>query len=741
MLDLLGGMSLGQFGLYCFALVFCNSLAMAAFAIHASPRWTKFDVIWFELPYPFMWLFVESLLVVQILAALIAIPVGILFLGMLAFRRASWKSLRGVRRMALVLAVCFAPLLYYLDAFLYSNWSLRLLDPASWESIWPILFVLSEYLTSQLLLDYMPSTVAFLVVQIVACMLGLKMARGSVANRKRWIGATVGFLTVAAGFCLAEYRHPTYWKAKCPQPFYLTGTNDSFSFSGFRKAEPFEEELTALVLNQQSGLRRVYDAHNRLEIRTPPNRPLPDIIIIIVESWRFDALQPATESSPASAPNILSFANDSLVGTMHFSAGNNSKFGWYALMYGLHPTLSYLGLPSSEPALTRLLHQAGYLTAFVGSWGLRTLHMDEFVNERTFDRFVLRDTEWPKSGDRADAWTVDRTRALLEETPEPVAVVVQIVGTHFIYNDAIRTNDRQLMVNRYRKAVRVMDRCIAPLLRRDAIVVVVGDHGEAFLDDGETIRHGGNPSFVTTRTPLVFHVPTRGAARLDGVTSHLDILPTLIDVLDLDVEHRVLAGRSLYGKRTDMQPCFLVGSAYKHLLFDSASPDELYLCRLNVADGIVRYLGRVDEHVRPYQPGRRNSHNQHRFAVLLKRWLNETVGTNAPQPTGDLREEIRKLLADRNPKIRKTAVNLLPLLPEMDSLAVGDMQDMVRKMLADGDPEIREAAVKRLHELGSRALDYQSDVVSLLRDESRAVREAARATLRLLNEMRRAPVD
>lgn len=745
--DFLSRLSFPKFGLFCSILVVCNSLAMAAFAIQSFHRF-----FFSNDAFVFTVLFAQALVVVLLLAASLIIPLCFLFLGLLAVHTTSWKSLRGLRRAFAILAICFAPIIYYLDALTFSTWGLRILDPSSWESIWPILFVLPDYLTPEMVLPYTPSMATFFAVQVVGCFVACKVVAVSTSLRISWVVPATLFVAVPATILSVEHSSPIHFKDDaCLQPFKLCGVRDSFSFIEGQPAMPFEDELTSLVLSQYSDLRAITAAHDRLRIRRRPTQPLPDIIIIIIESLRFDAFQPETDSSPSSAPNILRFANDSLVGTMHFANGNASHFGWYALLHGIHPKLTGTRVPSAKPALTRLLQQLGYQTAFVGSWDLAIHDMDKFINEQTVDQFELMNRgSRPKSGWDADEWTVARTCKLLAETTDPVAVIVQIVGTHCVFGYsakpehqvhvpfesgfATRTKDRKLLVNSYLNAVRTMDDIVAPLLRQDAIVVIVGDHGEALLDDGTTKFHGGPPSFVTTRTPLVFHVPMRAGARIHTVSSHLDILPTMMDVLQVQLDVHGLPGRSLYGERTDMLPCLLPGAAHKNLLFDPDLPDELFLCYFNPANGIVRYLGRCDEHARPYHSVRRTPDSEERFSVLFRRWLDGASGVQDHRDsTDDLRNVFRKMLADGNPEIRRQAVKILP----ESAFFARKGKDMFRRLLSDSNPEVRQSAVNRLRDIGSLGLDFQSDVVLLLKDESSAVRQAAQGTLRHLNQVRR----
>ena len=84
-------------------------------------------------------------------------------------------------------------------------------------------------------------------------------------------------------------------------------------------------------------------------------------------------------------------------------------------------------------------------------------------------------------------------------------------------------------------------------------VVVVGDHGEAFGEHGET-THGAFVFEATLRVPLLVRFPDgrRAGERVDRVTSVVDVYPTLAEALGLRIPER-LDGRSLFadGPRAD----------------------------------------------------------------------------------------------------------------------------------------------------------------------------------------------
>ncbi|MSQ03500.1 MAG: hypothetical protein EXR71_16685 [Myxococcales bacterium] len=90
----------------------------------------------------------------------------------------------------------------------------------------------------------------------------------------------------------------------------------------------------------------------------------------------------------------------------------------------------------------------------------------------------------------------------------------------------------------YAKAVARMDRDVEALhaaLRArgrldHTVIIVVADHGESLDDNGELL-HGGAYFDDAVHVPLVVRVPGVPAGATDALVSHVDLLPTVLDLL------------------------------------------------------------------------------------------------------------------------------------------------------------------------------------------------------------------
>jgi membrane-anchored protein YejM (alkaline phosphatase superfamily) len=87
-------------------------------------------------------------------------------------------------------------------------------------------------------------------------------------------------------------------------------------------------------------------------------------------------------------------------------------------------------------------------------------------------------------------------------------------------------------------------------LLKNTVVILTGDHGEEFLENG---RWGHNSMFHSQQihTPLVVWVPGRAPAVYEHATSHIDWVPTLLPLLGVKNPPGDYAqGRSLFDTST-----------------------------------------------------------------------------------------------------------------------------------------------------------------------------------------------
>ena len=302
---------------------------------------------------------------------------------------------------------------------------------------------------------------------------------------------------------------------------------------------------------------RFPDARPAYPIGSEPPAPAftrrPDIVLVLVESFRWDIVTPEVMpflSRLAARPGCAAAPR-------HYAGGHLTQYGSFPLLYGL---ASYAFLPfmkqSRRSAPLAALRQAGYRLEAYDATGL-PYYGEPPVVASQFDR-------WESPLGR-DSTVVQRMVSTLGgASASPRFVFGFLYSTHGGYNyppsfarypTGPATGPRVALMNRYRNAAGYvdallarLDSVLAPRLADGrAALVVTGDHGEAFWEHGVVGHASGQFYDEETRVPMVFCF---GSAREADLTlsTHADILPTLFDWMGAaGWDSTQLTGRSLLG--------------------------------------------------------------------------------------------------------------------------------------------------------------------------------------------------
>jgi arylsulfatase A-like enzyme len=261
----------------------------------------------------------------------------------------------------------------------------------------------------------------------------------------------------------------------------------------------------------------------------------------------------------------------------------------------VHPTIRL-------PSLSTELKRRGYRTGFFNAEDNRFQRADEFLADR-FD--VVTDyTDFPCDEEQGEADGNDlcnlRTfERWLDNSPDDAFLAVLWTGqTHWPYRVTPRARASPTADSvttrfaRYLEALRDADRSVGLLLRSldrrrlldSTLVVVLGDHGEAFGQHGHQVHRDLFEEEV--HIPLLFINRTLFHGETDSLVGGMvDIAPTIMDLLDLPLPDS-WQGRSLFdpahsGRAYLFAPysgLFGLREGDQKLILDDASrnPPQLY---------------------------------------------------------------------------------------------------------------------------------------------------------------------
>ena len=264
------------------------------------------------------------------------------------------------------------------------------------------------------------------------------------------------------------------------------------------------------------------------------------VALITIDTLRADAVG-FLGNSRGTTPNLDRLAKEGVVfeqahasNVVTLPSHTNILTGLYPYQHGVRDNSGYRLEPRFPTAAT-LLHDAGWATgAFVAAFPLDA----RYGLDRGFDVY---DQRYPPTTSAYDFEVQERpghevVSAALEwfekEKARPRFLWVHVYEPHAPYLPPPPFADK-FRDDPYLGEVAAADAALAPLLDRlrseDAIVVVTGDHGEAFGSHGER-THGLFAYEATLHVPLLLWSPARIApGRRAEPARHVDILPTLLE--------------------------------------------------------------------------------------------------------------------------------------------------------------------------------------------------------------------
>lgn len=306
------------------------------------------------------------------------------------------------------------------------------------------------------------------------------------------------------------------------------------------------------------------------EVRVAPGRGFKpyNVVIIAFESLSKKRAMTVVNGHPVT-PHLEEFARESMLVERMYTVMPHTSKALVAILCGMEPYLGRnwiestpFGLPNV--CLPSLLGQLGYRSAFLQP-AINFEGRDNLVHNMGFDLFLGKDDLNASAFEETnyfgveDEVVVEPLLQWIDSAPEkPFLAAFLTLGTHHHYSvpshwEAIPYDKEDPELDSYLNAARYTDEIVGMVLDGlkdrglldSTLVIIVGDHGEAFGEHGRwqhdliMWEEGLNP-FALLRLP---GGPQPGT--IQGTRSELDILATVLDVVGADVVEGRLQGSSL----------------------------------------------------------------------------------------------------------------------------------------------------------------------------------------------------
>jgi arylsulfatase A-like enzyme len=322
-----------------------------------------------------------------------------------------------------------------------------------------------------------------------------------------------------------------------------------------------------------------------------PNAPPPNVILLVLESVGANYLQ-AFGGEYANTPELLKLADRAWFFDAAYAQCPSSAKSLVALLSGTYPRPDVVEQTrhpiGALPGVAACLGRSGYRTGFLhsGNWDWRG--GEEFVRAAGFEHFQdarhvpVEEGSWGASDD----WLLAEGLRWIDAGHGPFFLTMWTIETHHPYRceePAMAFDAVDAARNRYLNGVAAADRRIGLLWREierrgladSTVLVVTGDHGEAFGTHGQRLHVFGVYE-ENVRVPLVLvHDGKRlPVGRTSRVAEHVDLAPTIAQLCGAtDGPH--WQGRSLLEPADDDRAYFY--TVWDPVLFGLREGDYKYV--------------------------------------------------------------------------------------------------------------------------------------------------------------------
>lgn len=336
---------------------------------------------------------------------------------------------------------------------------------------------------------------------------------------------------------------------------------DMFQFRFMPQSNAFESMNKMLYQSNEKAINPEYP-FLRYKNLTAPSRKL-NVVLFIMESWTADYISSITGVQPSVTPFFDQISSEGMLFTNFLANGHRTIMtipstlasvpGFFSpsrigkkdsIIRSQSDTIYFLGLGN-------ILSKEGYTTSFHLGGYCADLRLDIYTKILGFDHYYSNENCFNQvlSNNRlADEELFIDTANRFDVLSEPFCSVILSETSHVPY---VLPPHREEMFNiysnetKYQKALRYTDYSLKMFFQsaqnkqwfKNTIFLITADH---------TAHPNPNDIYSCYHIPLLIYSPTLvKPGRIETIGSHVDILPTILDMLQLPVTHSSM-GISLF---------------------------------------------------------------------------------------------------------------------------------------------------------------------------------------------------
>ncbi|MCW8328335.1 DUF3413 domain-containing protein [Photobacterium sp. SDRW27] len=340
------------------------------------------------------------------------------------------------------------------------------------------------------------------------------------------------------------YRPVTVQRSNFPLSYPMTAKT-FMEKHGLLDRQEYTKRLDAQGIEESERIRYPMDTLSFNDPGTGQN-----LLVVMVDSLRSDMVNNET------MPHLAAFAQQNLNFSNHYSASNENSGGIFGLFYGLPG--GYINSVRSagySPVLLDTLKKRGYEFGLFSGDAFATPIYSEAVfkdkplpeqpsdtDKNNSDEQAIADwAAWLSEQKATSPWFGYIELASVENFEEGGDYVPQFTPSLGSTNlSATDTDTKLLLKNSYRNAayhtdellITIFEQLVASNNLENTIVIVTSNHGTEFNETGtNSWGSSSNYSKYQLKVPLIIHWPGSIPVETTRATSHLDVVPTLMESL------------------------------------------------------------------------------------------------------------------------------------------------------------------------------------------------------------------
>jgi phosphoglycerol transferase MdoB-like AlkP superfamily enzyme len=312
-----------------------------------------------------------------------------------------------------------------------------------------------------------------------------------------------------------------------------------------------------------------------------------DVLIIMLETTPAKCV--ALDQDINNYPSMRRLAETGWIGMRHFTTYPWTSRAYYSILSSRYPPdhEQALEIKPGKPPLERgglmnALASAGYLTAVYGHRWSITSYLDAMLQSQGFEQIVFAARQpqdnWSdvpfeqvRELDKRALELMKRDMAVAIRDDRRFAMMYTPQVGHGPWFDLNPDKPGRVLLDRCRDFVSLLDAWLGELIdflaqhgRLDhTLIVVTGDHGVRWKGEDPSLPPGKVDKY-SFQVPFLLYAPgvISTTERIPWVTSHIDIAPSLLDLLGISSGRELEEGSAIWDERLSNRLTFFWANAH-----------------------------------------------------------------------------------------------------------------------------------------------------------------------------------